>query len=123
MWKWWFHPKSGYSVIKIPLGIILIILFVVSLISGIIFLVNAFWLHPIYTGALLFVFSPFLVPVFFSDVIFSGGLFYLPYYVFNEEREEKRNWKTLLKYIGILFVTCVILNIIRTLTFGFAYPF
>ena len=121
MFNWWFNPKNSYSVIKIPLGILFIILFIISLIMGFLTLINAFWINPVYTGMILLVFF-FFLPIFFGDAVFFGGLLYLPYYVFNEESQEKRNWKTLLKYIGILFIAATILNIIRTLAFGFAYP-
>jgi len=108
-WKWWFHPKNRYSIIRIPLGIFLFLSTIAAIFEDFKSLLTALHHNPVFTGILLYLFNAILLPVFFSGTILRGGLFYLPYYVFEEER---KGWKTLLKYIGILIGVFLILLLI-----------
>lgn len=120
MFSWWFNPKNSFSILKIPIGIILGFAFISDLISGFLNLIDAFRNEPLFTGLFLFV-IPVVIPTFFAWAIFWGGLFFLPYYIFEEENG---NWKDLLKYIGILLGVSFLLVFINLLVFGWAYsPF
>lgn len=111
---WWFSPKQSYSIIKIPIGAATVIIFILSLIWDFADFIAAFRTEPLFTGLFL-LFLPLFFFVFFADAIFAGGVFYLPYYIFEEERE---GWKSLLKHIGILFGVFVLLRAIRMFVFA-----
>ena len=76
--------------------------------------IGAFRTEPLFTGMFLLL-LPIFIFVFFADTIFGGGLFYLPYHVFEENKE---GWKVLLKDIGILFGVFVVLRLLRVFIFG-----
>ncbi|OGO24353.1 MAG: hypothetical protein A2Z28_06500 [Chloroflexi bacterium RBG_16_51_9] len=111
---WWFSPKRSYSIIKIPIGMVIVYLFIDSFILEFRQFIQAFRTEPIFTGMFLFL-LPIFVIAFFAQTIVAGGIFYLPYYAFEEEH---KGWKTLLKGIGILFVLYLLLKVTRGCTFA-----
>ncbi len=117
LFGWWFNPKNSFSIIKIPIGIILILSVIGAFLNDIIALVEAFRNEPLFTGMFLLVLFPVII-TFFAGTILWGGLFYLPYHIFEEE---KRNWKDLLIWIGILLIVVIILLGINFLIFGWTY--
>ena len=111
---WWFSPKHSYSIIKIPVGAVIGILFIDSLIRDFKDFIDAFRTEPLFTGAFLFLLLIFII-VFFAQTIFAGGMYCLPYYAFEEEH---KGWKTLLKGIGILFGIYLLLKATRAFVFA-----
>jgi len=111
---WWFSPRRSYSILKIPIGSIIVVLFILSVIGNLGDFIAAFRTEPLFTGMFL-LFLPIFLLVFFADTIVAGGLFYYPYNVFEEEHT---GWKSLLKIIGILLVVFVVLRLIRVFVFA-----
>lgn len=114
IFAWWFSPRRTYSILKIPLGSIIVVLFVLSVIGNFRDFIGAFRTEPLFTGLFL-LFLPIFLFVFFADTIVAGGLFYYPYNVFEEEHA---GWKSLLKIIGILIVVFIVLRAIRLFAFA-----
>ena len=69
---------------KIPFGIIIVVLVFVSLATNFVDFISAFRTESLFTGMFLLCLPIFLF-VFFADTIFAGGLLYLTYHMFEEK--------------------------------------
>ncbi|PJE72771.1 MAG: hypothetical protein COV00_03470 [Candidatus Tagabacteria bacterium CG10_big_fil_rev_8_21_14_0_10_40_13] len=118
MFNWYFNPKNKYSIIKIPYGILIGVLFLFSLWGSFWNLIDAFRASPLFIGAIGIVIFPLLF-VFFAGPILWGSLFYLPYLIFSEESYEYQNlttgqkWIKLFKYTGIVLIVVIIMVLIQ----------
>lgn len=117
LFSWWFNPKNRYSIIKIPTGLMLGLFIISSFINDSSMMINAFRNEPLFTGMIIFIIFP-LLATFFTGVILWGGLFYLPYYVLEEEKD---SWKYLLILIISLVIICIIAGLINFFVFGWTY--
>ncbi len=116
-WKWWFSfkGKKGLSFLRIPLGAVLFVGTVFVAFGNFIGLIDSFRAEPLFAGMLFIIIFPVMVAVSFVGVVLWGGLFYIPYIVFEEE---KTGWKNLFKYIGILLAVVFGLMILNFLIFS-----
>ena len=69
---WWFSPRRSYSILKIPLGSVIVVLFILSVIWNFRDFIGAFRTEPLFTGVFLFLLPIFLV-VFFADTAVFGN--------------------------------------------------
>ena len=77
LFAWWFSPRRTYSILKIPLGSIIVVLFIFSVIGNFRDFIVAFRTEPLFTGLFL-LFLPVFLIVFFADTIFAGVYFIIP---------------------------------------------
>jgi len=127
MFKWWLNPKNSFSIVRIPIAIILVVLFLLSLRGSFVSLINCLQII-INTGSIikiiLFVFSlPFTIEVFFFWTILYGILFYFPYFVSIKSIRTDKNWKILLMYLGISIGFLIVFASIGLLLLKFLFGF
>jgi len=118
IFSWWFNIKTPWAIIKIPIAILLIFNTLASFWGNLVTVINAFLLRPVFTGAIFLVFFYFQLPIAFCGAIFWGGLFYLPYQIFEEE---KKGLKAFMIHLVIYIVAMIILLVFHNLFFGWVY--
>ena len=116
-WEWWFSfkDKKGLSLLRIPLGAILLASTIFVGLANFASLIDNFRVEPLYTGMLFIVLFPVMIAVSFIGAILWGSLFYIPYLAFEEERS---GWKGFFKYLGILLAIIVGLSILGFIIFN-----
>lgn len=113
-WSWWFKPPKGWSLLRIPLGVILLLATVLVGFGNLVSLIDYFRAEPLFTGMLFIILFPVMVAVSFGGAILWGGLLYIPYLVLEKEGG---NWKDVFKYIGILLLIVVALGFLNWIIF------
>lgn len=121
--KWWFSFKNKFSIIRIPIGIILLSLFFSSLYAGFNSLIEVFKIILGESLSELFLFIlllPFIIEFFFFWASFYLILFFYP----NIKKDFlNKSWKKdlmlLLFFIGILIIFALVGGLILRFLFGF----
>ena len=104
---WWFSPKQPYSIVRIPVGTIIVIAFIFGLITNVADCIAAFRISLLFFPGIFF--------VFFAETILASGIFYFAYAFLGEEETD---WKSLLRYSGILFGVSILLKVMRVFWVG-----
>lgn len=105
-WAWWFNFKNRYSIVKVPIGLILVVFTISAAVGDLMTMIESIRDNPPFLGVMLFLFFPVIIGISFVGTILWAGLLYIPYLVFEEE---KKGWRACLKYLGWLVVAVIVL--------------